>query len=348
MQPLTPDTFQVFQFHDIAAVTVSSTAPFARDFFNAEYGYHSVTTLPENLPDASLNFRLDQTAPEGFSNHSHKLLARWQYKFAFFPNNIHMDVYGNRAAVSMVHHMMVHPSLRWLAAGHETLLLHAGAVAKNGKSLIFTGKGGAGKTTTTSLVLGCKQGWQIHADDYVFLQNDPEPQSKAYVTRSHLYHDLLNWVPEIHTRLTSWERTRLEFFGALRKYSREGIKWPVRLAPTRLWPGTPVANAASPAGILLLERADISKPAICPVQNLDDTASDLLEMNFSEARHFLTLLKKAGALDDQWLAAWKEKELNLLADLLRKNPIFKLVLPFSQSAKNAQSSLLPLLDDLVR
>jgi len=335
---------QVFQFHDIAAVEVWSDSPFARTFFEAEYGYHRVDGPQAGLPHAFLDFRVDTTPPEGFTRHVHKLLARWGYRLTIRPGDIDIRVYGNRTAVSMVHHMLVHPSLRWLAAGGGTLLLHAGAVAKNGKSLIFTGKGGAGKTTTTSLVLASSPDWQLHADDYVFLRGR---RSKAYVTRSHLYRDLLKWVPEIGARLTPWERIRLEFLGAVRKYSGERLKWAVRLGPERLWPGKTIADTAAPAAILLLERADVSRPELIPVDDLNGTVNDLLEMNFGEARHFLTLLQKTGTLDEQWLATWKETERTLLTNLLNEIPAYRLVLPFSQSADEVKATLLPILEKLV-
>ena len=347
---------QVFRFHDIAAVSVASDSAFVNQFFEAEYGYHASeprtviqhrtdAELQPAFPRAALNFHLGGGAPAGFTQHVHKVLARWDYRIKLQPGAVDLDVYGNQAAVAMVHHMLVHPSLRWLAANHDTLLLHAGAVAKNGQSLIFTGKGGAGKTTTTSLVLASGEGWQIHADDYVFLGAQ---SSQAYVTRSHLYRDLLNWVPEVRSRLTAWEGLRLEFFGALRKYSREGLKWPVRLSPQRLWPGTPIAPIARPAAILLLERADVPAPLLKPVNSLDETAADLLEMNFGEARHFLTLLRKANALDDRWLAAWKDQEANLIGRALQQTATRRLILPYSQSARGAQSSLMPLLDGLIK
>ena len=334
----------VFQFHDIATVEVRTDSEFAQDFFTAEYGYHRVNAPQAGLPRAILEFQLAATAPDGFTRHAHKLLARWAYRVTCKPGEIDLQVYGNRTAVSMVHHMLVHPSLRWLAAGGGTLLLHAGAVAKNGKSLIFTGKGGAGKTTTTSLVLASGPEWQIHADDYVFLRSG---QSLAYVTRSHLYRDLLKWVPEIGTRLTAWERARLELLGAIRKYSGERLKWAVRLGPERLWPGKALAQTATPAAILLLERAEISTPELIPVTDPSGAANDLLEMNFGEARHFLNLLKKAGALDEQWLAAWKASELALLLKILAETPVYRLVLPFSQSSQDVKSTLLPLLEKLV-
>jgi len=344
---------QVFQFHDIAAVEVWSDSPFVRAFFEAEYGYHRVEGLPDGLPHAFLDFHLDSSLPKGFTRFTHKLLARWGYQLTINPGEIDIRVYGNRPAVSMVHHMLVHPSLRWLAAGEGTLLLHAGAVVKNGRSLILTGKGGAGKTTTTSLILASggehsrsplQNDWQLHADDYVFLGGE---QSKAYVTRSHLYRDLLKWVPEIGARLTPWERIRLELLGALRKYSGERIKWAVRLDPERLWPGRIIADTANPAAILLLKRADVPAPKLISMDDLYEAVNELLEVNFGEARHFLRLLQKAGALDKQWLAAWKDTERTLLTKLLVETPAYRLVLPFSQTSDEVKSTLLPIFEKLL-
>jgi hypothetical protein len=336
-----------FQFHDIAAIQVSSDAPFARAFFEAEYGYHRVDTAPpEPLPRVFLDVHLGGSAPADFTRHSHKFLARWAYQLTLAPGKVDIDIYGNKTSVPMAHHMLAHPSLRWLSANARTLLLHAGAVSKNGKSLVFTGRGGAGKTTTTSLVLASDDRWQLHADDYVFLRSGP--QSLAYMTRSHLYRDLLKWVPEASSRLTNGERMRLKFFGALRQYSGERIKWPVRLGPQRLWPGKSIAVQAVPAAILLLERGDVPAPALIAIDDLERTADELLAMNFGEARHFLTLLAKAGQLDQAWLAAWKQTERALIAKILAEVPTYRLVLPFSQSATDVKKTLLPVLEALVK
>ncbi len=337
----------VFRFHDIAAVEIRSDAPFAREFFAAEYGHHRINgDQPEmQLPLVRVDLQLAPAGGVGFTHHVHKFLARWAYQVTLANRRVDLCIRGNRMAVPMVHHMLIHPSLRWLASRTGTLLLHAGAVAKNGKSVIFTGRGGAGKTTTTSLVLASGVGWELHADDYVFLR--PGPVSLAYLTRSHLYRDLLSWVPPVAARLSPWERLSLEFLGALRKYSGERIKWPVRLGPQRLWPGKKIADHAIPAAILLLERADVAEPVVVRLDNLDQVANELLEMNFGEARHFLTLLAEAGQADESWLAAWKQAEADLLARLLGEVPAYRLILPASKTVKQAQTALLPLLEKLV-
>ncbi len=343
-----------FQFHDIASVEVSTDSPVARAFFEAEYNYHNLkiptfqtlqSTLDcKDLPHVFLDYHQNFVAPKGYTRHSHKILARWNYNLKIKPGSIDIRVNGSQIAIPLVHHMLLHPSLRWLSCIKGTLLLHAGAVAKNNKSLLFTGKGGTGKTTTTSLILAAGQGWQIHADDYVFTNGF---ESKAYITRSHLYRDLKKWVPDVKTRLTVWEQIRLEFLGALRKYTRDGIKWPVRVNPQHLWPNITIANSATPAAILLLERSDVPRPALLPLNCLEETINDLLNMNFGEAGHFLTLLKKAGELDNNWLNGWKESERELITILLSKNASYRLVLPLSNSSYDIQSTLMPILNELV-
>lgn len=338
-------TTTTFQFHNIASSKIECDHKLTQEFFNSEYIYHQVDSTSNELPCVFLNFRVNSEAPPAFTRHTHKLLAHWAYDIRLAEDGIKIHSYGNSMAVPMVHHMLVHPSMRWLAANQKTLLLHAGAVAKNGRSLIFTGKGGAGKTTTTSLILASNTGWQIHADDYVFLR--PQPKSLAYVTRSHLYRDLFKWVPELKKRLTTWERVRMEFFGALRQYSQERIKWPVRLPPKRLWPNVEIANTANPAAILLLERAEVTKTQLIPIDKLSLAASDLLEMNFSEARHFLALTQKSGFLEQNWLESWKAMESKLIHTILEQIPTYRLVLPYSQSKSQLKSELLPILEKLV-
>jgi len=252
---------------------------------------------------------------------------------------IELDVIGNRLAVPMVHHMLLHPSLRYLSSQSGVLLLHAGAVANGGKSLIFTGSGGTGKTTTTSLVLaGGGPSWAPHGDDYIFI--GPGPRSLAYMTRAHLYHDLLHWVPEIGERLRPGERLRLEVFSAIRRWSRDGLKWAVRLPVERLWPGRVVEMSAEPAAIVLLQRdspAAAPRPVLSSLAAGEAPVDQLISMNFYEARHFLNLVQKSRAVPDfsSWSRTWQECEQDLLRQRLGEIPAYRLELPGGVTAPAA-------------
>ncbi len=317
-----------FDFHDLVGVMVETDSPAAQDFFAAEYAHHRVEALPPERARVVVRFREGGRPAADMTPHTHKALARWAYRLGFAPREITIEVVGNRTAIPMVHHMLVHPSLRYLAAAQGVLMLHAGAVAHEGHSLILTGRGGAGKTTTTSVLLDAGgETWGVHADDYVFLAEGPV--SRAYLTRSHLYLPLLRWVPDMAATLTAGERLRLEFFGRLRAWSGERIKWPVRIDPRRLWPRHPFVMQARPAALVLLQREAVPRPVIRPLSDEDFPFEDLIAMNFSEARHFIHLIRKHAAVPDvdAWVAAWRARESALLRARKWEIPAFVLTLP---------------------
>lgn len=320
-----------FNFHNIVTVQIHTQSQVVSRFFMDEYGYHLAEEIDEGLPTVNLNFEFSPgwiACPPGFKRHLHKGLAHWVYRIEISDEVIQIDVKGNRWAIPMVHHMLVHPSLRFLANKYGVLMLHAGAVVNSGYSLVFTGHGGAGKTTTTSLVLASGgTEWSIHADDYVFLA--PDSTSLAYITRSHLYKDLLRWVPDVQSRLTPPERLRLEGFGRLRSWSGERIKWPVRLPAERLWPGYHLTRQAKLAALIILQQDLVSEPQLVRLQPDQVPVKDLIEMNFGEARHYRNLLEKSNArLDVEGLFDdWQSNELKLLTQRIKETPVYLLKRP---------------------
>jgi hypothetical protein len=318
-------------------VEILTNHEFPAQFFLSEYHYHLSNNGSSDLPKLKLRFRFsDQIFPKpDYVFHSHKGLARWSYRIEVSKERISIDANGNRAAIPMIHHMLVHPSLRYLAAFQGVLMLHASAVSFQGKSLLFTGRGGVGKTTTTSLILSeGNHCWEMHADDYVFIA--PGPTSLAYLTRSHLYRDLLYWVPELKNKLTPTERLSLEFFGRIRVWSHDRIKWPVRLPLDRLWPDRTVSFQAFPASLVILDRADVREPTVGNIDNQSTVIQDLIQMNFYEARHYMNLIEKSKSVAklQEWLDEWKEQEVKLLSQRLRKIPINFLYLPLYAKPSN--------------
>jgi hypothetical protein len=336
-------------FHNLVNVEILTNHEFPAEFFASEY--HLSDDISSNLPKLELRVWLsNQILPKSdYVFHTHKGLARWSYRINISNEMVSIEAFGNRAAIPMIHHMLVHPSLRYLVAFRDVILLHAGAVVSQGKSLLFTGRGGAGKTTTTSLILSDGgNSWQMHADDYVFI--GPGPTSLAYLTRSHLYRDLLYWVPEIKDRLTSSERLSLELYGRIRAWSQDRIKWPVRLPLNRLWPDRSVCLQANPAALVILDRADVVEPTVQSVDDRTEFIDDLLAMNFFEARHYLSLVEKSKSLINfkDWLDKWKGREAKLLAQRLHEIPINLLYLPKSaKPSKTMKGKLVERLDSMV-
>lgn len=333
-----------FNFHDVVGVRVETTDAFAESFFLAEYRPYVVETLPASVPRVTLQFSRGRmaAAPSAWIRHTHKALARWAYRIEIGEREVNIAAQGNNWSVPMVHHMMVHPSLRLLAARQGVLMLHAGAVAYNGRSLVFTGTGGAGKTTTVSLLLDRGgPAWALHADDYVFLT--PEGESLSYLTRSHLYWPLLAWVPALKARLTAFEKARLRLLGAVRRWSGDRLKWPVRVEAARLWPAYFHQERAQLTAIMWLQRADGKEARLTPFEPSEVDLQSLLEINFKEARHFMALLELQGDISRKVILEWREQERQLLHAVMSRKPSYRLSIP--QGRRDA--SFLPQLAALV-
>ena len=256
-------------------------------------------------------------------------------------NNIILNVTGNRFAVPMVHHMMVHSSLRYLVSYHGAVLFHSGGLAMNGLSILFTGRSGVGKTTTTSVLLSSQnQKWSLHADDYVFLSRNKG--SLAYLTRAHLYQELLVWIPSLARRLSAKEKMLLKLFGSLRSLSRERIKWPVRLDLHRLWPAHEICSVGEPVALVLLSRGSVDEPVLSQEEPGPDLVAELVAMNFHEARHFISLLQRQQLPPEteSQIEEWREREKTILTSWIRKVSFYRMVLPRKPMPREMLSRLL--------
>jgi len=332
-----------FNFHNLVGLNVKSDDPFALQFFELENRF-AAGDIPQN--SSIVNIRWGRQKPSEASDTRyissfHKFLARWSYAIKLSDKGIDIDAFGNRTAVPMIHHMLVHPSLRYLCTKRDAMMLHGSAVVVRGKSVVFTGLGGTGKTTISSLML--KHGgvdWKLHADDYVFLTTGSI--SHAYVTRAHLYRDQIRWVPSIKSVLTPSERLHLEFFGRIREITRDGLKWPLRIEASRLWPNHSIAPEADLAAVILLKRGKGHQPILRKKESIHDALDELIQMNFYEARHFIRLF--GNTLEDQareiWLNDWKKNERTILGKILQETSLFQLELPHQQNVSTQYGEVL--------
>jgi len=318
-------------FHDLIGLEISSHRERFLSYFASEYEHYLSKGLGKDIPRVGLRIESRDypfnDAVE-FTSQIHKVLARWKYHVKVQDGLINIRAGTNFIGLSMIHHMLVHPSVRYLSAKQRVLMLHAGAVCLKENSVLITGPGGTGKTTTTSLLLSQSGAdYFIHADDYVFVDH---LHSLSYMTRSHLYHDILNWVPEISSRLTMKEKVKLKIFGLLREWSSGGLKWPTRISANRLWPKKKLCNQGEIRGLVFLSKEEsIEKPQLVQVQDMDRIRNAILNMNFSEAEHFINLLEKDHSVRDinEWLEEWRSLEEHLLKRLLDDVPLFQLRLP---------------------
>jgi len=328
-----------FNFHDKVGLHIVTEDPRAIDFYTLEYGHH-FGRVGDHLPGVCLHWQSSNSPGKRLSGavpHTHKIFARWTYTLSLDQDKITIHAAGNRFALPMVHHMLVHPSIRLLCSRRGTILLHGSAVARNGGSVIFTGHGGTGKTTTSSILLSDDDPlWQMHADDYVFI--NPGEGTSAYITRAHLYKDLLKIVPSISKRLSMLEHIQIALYGAVRELSRDQIKWPVRIPLERLWPERTFCHTASLTAIVVLERSNKgSDVEIVPLED-DLVIEDLLSMNFYEARHFINLVApfEDNSWPKNWLDDWRGNERDALTRIVNQTKIYKMRIPLGQ--KNARET----------
>jgi hypothetical protein len=322
-------TVASYDFHQLAGFDLATDDGAAIRFFDAEYGAFKTTAGSAGEVRLSWQARRPMARPSnGQRFHAHKLLARWTYRISIGEGRVDLAADGNRWALPMIHHMMVHPALRYVVSGKGAVLLHGAAVVRDGRSLVISGGGGAGKTTTASLLLAHGGGrWQPHADDYVFLK--PDGTTYAYPTRSHLYHNLLAWAADLGRRLTRMERLQLRGLWAVRRGTGERVKWPVRVEAKRLWPRQPTADRAQAGAVILIERGESQDLSLRPIPTQSFPVEDLVQMNFAEARHFLRLVELGAqpARPDDWLARWRAREAETLQQVGRRVPAFTLVIP---------------------
>lgn len=344
MQPLE------FNFHNRLGFVLETDEARCARFFQSEFGFARAEVAP-GLPVARLRWikkAIQGEKGRGMVSTSHRLLARWRYDLEMSPGDIAIRVAGNALSIPMVHHMMVHPSLRILASEVDEILLHGAAVVFQGRSLVVTGEGGAGKTTTSTLLLAKGgAGWKLHADDYVFI--GPGRKTHAYLTRSHLYKNMLRWSPDVGKRLTLWERIRLQGLGWLLALSGQRIKWPVRLAPSRLWPAKDTAQSAQLAAVVVLAKSRPDSARLRRISPDRVPIGHLLEMNFREAAHFERLAGRVRGLPDGWRREWRAREQAALERLRKGIAFYELSLPESgRSPGDLAGELVDLLGPLVK
>jgi len=320
-----------FDFHGLVGLRVQTDDSFAADYFHAEYGPASGPISTE-LPQVTLRWTESSLPRRPEANYRlkiHKGLARWYYRIHFGDASILIEGTGNQMAVPMVHHMLVHGCLRYLCSRRDALLLHAAALAQGDRSLVFTGPGGVGKTTISSIMLDQGgPGWELHADDYVFLASSGDTLS--YPSRAHLYMSLLKEVPGASSQLSARQRAHLTVFGLVRQVSGERIKWPLRVGPSLLWPDRRTASLARLQALLLLERSEVKELKLEPIGDMEHLVDELMQVNFKEARHTIELIEGFETPMD-YLGQWKSRERAALRRALQDAPAYRLLLPRNAS-----------------
>ena len=191
-----------------------------------------------------------------------------------------------------------------------------------------------GKTTVSSILLDQgSPGWELHADDYVFLSSAGDTYSCP--SRSHLYADYLKAVPSASKKLSARQRVHLNVFGTVRRVSGDRINWPLRVEPGLLWPERVSAPHAHLQALLLLESGRAEELNLEPISDSAALADPLLQMNFYEARHTIELIE-GYFLPSGYTEQWQARERETLRQALEDVPAYRLSMPQIESIDRAQ------------
>ncbi len=324
-----PTMTREFNFHNIVGLRLDSGDAVAIEFFQAELGEHA-GQIGDGLAEVALRWRsaaLPKSPGSGYQRQLHKRLAHWHYRIELSQRSVQIDCAGNRIALPMAWHMLIHPSMSYLVANKGSLMLHGAAVVCGGKSLIVTGPGGVGKTTTSSLLLRASAEWKLHADDSVFL--GPGWNSFSFATPTLAYADLLRWLPELRSTLSASELLRLLVSGSLMRLSGGRVRWPVRVGAKRLWPNREMASMAQLGAILLVGPRSGDAIGLRRLELAEDPAGELLAVNFRERRHFSRLLRRTSGVQiaDAILHDWRRRERALLDRIVAAHAVYELRIP---------------------
>jgi hypothetical protein len=317
-----------FDFHSIVGLQLDTEDVWAAEFYRSELAAHAGDPA-EDVPVVDLTWRhswLPRSPGADYQLQIHKRLARWYFRIGLTASRVTIDCVGNRTAIPLAWHMLVEPSMRYLVSTSGSLMLHGAAIVLADKCLVLTGKGGAGKTSTSSVVLRHDPSWKLHSDDYVFLSRGRI--SQAFGTRAHAYLDLLRWLPELRSRLSFAEKAQIGLFGWLRRLSGERIKWPMRLQLERLWPGRELSMQAELGAVVLLGERTAHELQIRQLP-AEARIPELIEMNFNEAHHFIQLVRKYLGIQraDAEVEKWRERETRALTEILLDVPVYELQVP---------------------
>jgi len=334
-----------YRFHEVAGLRLTGGNPQANHFFKSEFAYHSVSDNfnLNNIPLIDMGFKIGLKRPTGYDHFVHKLVARWSYRMEVSPQHIDLSVVANRISLPLIQHFMLYPALRYISAHHGTLMLHAGAVARHGKSLIFIGKRDAGKTFITSLLLSLGRGFELHADDQVFLQGTGS--SLALQSRVHLKNRYLSSIQELSRQLTQSELIKLGIFESIHRITYGRINLPVRISPQRIWPDHATAKQATPAAIIFLNTDDNSM-GMFPIDNKMQMLDIVIERSLFDARRFINMTRKSDLEKGKLITEWLDMERELLRRVMSQTPLYALNLPDGKVPDALVNTIIPLLEEL--
>ncbi len=195
---------------------------------------------------------------------------------------------AGQMAVSFLQTFYVEPLLRLKVLQKGYALVHACAVMRGRKVIIFAGGSGVGKTTIALRQIARGKG--VLGDNYVVIS--PSGEASTVHRRMRLYSDLSRSNPAVYRSLPGRHRLRLRAHGVIKTFSRGFANLPHRLSVRELAPAA--ADAAAGGGpldsVYVLTRGSGSELVGPRPLDLDEVVRRVQEYNIAEAVYVRRLL----------------------------------------------------------
>lgn len=112
--------------------------------------------------------------------------------------------------------------LHWFCEKHEKTLIHAAAIGTESKSVLITGPGGSGKSSTA---LTCAlRGMDYVGDDYVVVERIDEPQVLSIYNSVKYRWDTITRMPELKQLAKKYDRTEEKGYFFFSDFSDSNIR----------------------------------------------------------------------------------------------------------------------------
>ena len=203
----------VLACHDLFVIHTSGLTPGLRARFEANLGHFAVKNTVDHDPGSAdvvvapmasspdipafsshLNHIYGFTTAE-YQGHTVVCLLRGrtpEFCIFFSPDlRVHLHFCPKYAREGRIYGMVLF-AIYLMMKSRDRLLVHGAAVSKQGKTVVFSGHQGMGKTPILLSLL--REGWQCLGDDKLFLCRNRLSMVEPYAAISQYHFDLLPWL----------------------------------------------------------------------------------------------------------------------------------------------------------
>ncbi|MEE8385010.1 MAG: hypothetical protein V3S01_03760 [Dehalococcoidia bacterium] len=312
--------------------------------FDAEYGKVAVSQAdrPQIDVHAGPYDTIVTEAPDLCEYRGRHKTIRWRLAVSGLDSDVTRLAFDGRGsmAISFLQTFYLEPLLRHRMLDAGAAMVHGCTVVQNGKSTLFAGGTGVGKTTLA--LAQATNGGVVLGDNWVVVT--PDGMTLTFPRRIRLYGDLRRANPEAYRRLPPAARRRLTTVGIISRLSFGYANLPVRLAREEVAPNSPPVSDVFPLGsafVLLPDKgSELAEPR--PL-SLEELLTSIQAVNHEEGERLAAAVEPyLTAHPDSRFHTIAERERAILTGAFEGLPAFELMVPRVSNPSALASRILSL------